>query len=138
MIQLSSHSEVFGKLLLISKARPIDLKEVFSYPLGPIPWSLASSLGGLVKTNKESLMHELEKGVIPLAIIPNNHCSIIDGMALVRKLSVVGKTFDEYGDSFFDAARLLSKGAGRIDIVFDVYRDQSIKNAERTRRGHRP
>ena len=135
VVQLSSHNEVFGKLLLISEARPINLQKVFTYPVGPIPWSLASSIGGLVKTNKSSLMHELEKGVLPLARVPNNHCSIIDGMALVRKLPVAGKTFDEFAEAFFVAARSLSKGAGRIDIVFDVYRDLSIKNAERTRRG---
>lgn len=134
MIQLSSYNEIFGKLLLISKCRPIDLKEVFSYPLGPVPWSLATPLGGLVKTNKANLMHELEKGVIPLTREPSEYCSIIDGMALVRKLQVAGKTFDEFAVLLFESSRRMSKKASRIDIVFDVYRDLSIKNAERSRR----
>ena len=62
VVQFSTHSNIFGKIALIQQFRPLDLKEVFSYPLGPIPWSLATSDGEIMKTSKASLMNELEKG----------------------------------------------------------------------------
>lgn len=55
-------------------------------------------------------------------------------MTLVRKVKHTRHTFDSYADEILKAAVLSSAGASRIDIVFDVYREHSIKNAERTRR----
>ena len=50
------------------------------------------------------------------------------------KRSILGLTFNEFADSLLNRALTLTSGASRIDIVFDVYRPHSIKNAER---GHR-
>ena len=61
--QFSAQSNIFGKLALIQQFWPLDLKEVFCYPLGPVLWSLAESSSPLKKTNKSSLMHHLEKDV---------------------------------------------------------------------------
>ena len=62
-VQFSAQSDIFGKIALMQQSRSLDLKKVFCYPLGPVPWSLASSTGELMKTSKSSLMHELEKGL---------------------------------------------------------------------------
>ena len=129
--QFSAQSSIFGKIALIQQIRPMNLKEVFCYPLGPVPWSLATSTGELVKTNKSALMHQLEKGSASVDRIPKPFATIIDGMALIRKVKHVEHTFDSYADKLLKAAVLSSTGASRIDIVFDVYREKSIKNAER-------
>ena len=50
------------------------------------------------------------------------------------KTQYIGLTFNEFADSLLNRALTLTSGASRIDIVFDVYRPHSIKNAER---GHR-
>ena len=63
VVHFSTQSNIFGKIALIQQIRPLDLKEVFSYPLGPIPWSLATSAGELMKTRKAALMNELVKGI---------------------------------------------------------------------------
>ena len=107
---------------------------MFCYPLGPVPWSLATSAGELMKTNKATLMHELENGSTSVDAIQRPFATIIDGMALVRKVKHAGHTFDSFTDELLESAVSSSIGASRIDIVFDVYRDHSIKNAER---GHR-
>ena len=39
--------------------RKDDLKDVFCYPLGPVPWALATSNGELKKVSKSKLMHEI-------------------------------------------------------------------------------
>ena len=132
--QFSAQSNIFGKIALIQQLRPLNLKEVFSYPLGPIPWALATSSGEMVKTSKSALMHHIEKGATHLQRVQKPFAAVIDGMALVRKVKPSGHTYDSYADEVLKAAILTSGEAARIDIVFDVYRKQSIKNAERGKR----
>ena len=61
--EFSAPSNIFGKIPLIQQNRKINLQEVFSYPLGPIPWVLAEANGELKKSRKAKIMHELKKGV---------------------------------------------------------------------------
>ena len=132
--QFSIQSNIFGKIALIQQFHPLDLKEVFCFPLGPVPWSLAESDGALSKTTKSSLMHHLEKGVSLQQSVKKPFAAVIDGMALVRKNKPTGHTYDSYADHLLSAAIATSSNASRIDIVFDVYRENSIKDAERGNR----
>ena len=93
-VQFNYQSDLFGKIALILQKRLIDLEEVFMYPLGPIPYALADDLGVMVKTRKVELLFELEKDVIYVDKIPRYSCSVIDGMALVRKIKGTGLTFN--------------------------------------------
>ena len=122
-VPIKSHSNIFGQLALVMQTRCIDLKNVFQYPLGPYPWSLCGSMGELKKTNKSVLMHFLEKDVDP------------DGMTAVQKIKASGKTFSQFSEQLFNTTLALGKSSKRIDVVFDVYKEESIKNAERLRRG---
>ena len=79
VVQFSTQSDIFRKIALIQQIRSLDLKEVFCYPLGPVPWSLATSAGELMKTNKATLMHELEKGSTSVDAIQRPFATIIDG-----------------------------------------------------------
>ena len=97
-VQFSAQSNIFGKIALIQQFRPLDLKEVFRFPLGPIPWSLAETNGSLNKTTKSSLMHHLEKGVALQQNVKKPFAAIIDGMALVRKVKPTGHTYQSYAD----------------------------------------
>ena len=56
---------------------------------------------------------------------------IFDGMALVRRFKCAGLTYNGLADDLLKFAIASSRGAKRIDIIFDVYRDDSIINAER-------
>jgi hypothetical protein len=91
--------------------------------------------GTLRKTTKSTLAKRLRKDIPPAESIPNNSAFIIDGMALVQKLNAYHMCFSEVSRTILGMA--LSEGAScaRIDIVFDVYRSESIKNAERANRG---
>ena len=77
------------------------------------------------------MIHQLEKGATHLQRIQKPFAAIIDGMALVRKVKPTGHTYDSYTDEVLKAAIVSSSGAEGIDIVFDVYRKHSIKNADR-------
>ena len=121
-----TQSDIFGKIALIQQTRKLDLKEVFCYPLGPIPWSIATSAGELMITSKSALMRELEKGLTRVEMVQMPFAGIIHGMALVRKLKHVGLTFDEFADAPLKFVVTSSSDACRIDIVsMFILRSQS-------------
>ena len=132
-VQFSTQNDVFGKVALIQQRRDVDLKEVFCYPLGPVPWAFADVVGAKATTPKSTLMQHLEKGT-RVEEIPQTFCLVIDGMALVRQAQHVGLTFNELADTILQRAFSLIINASRINIVFDVYQPISIKNAERGNR----
>ena len=66
--------------------------------------------------------------------MPKSSCSIIDCMALVRKVKCSGLTFFHIAEEIFKAAMSCCYNSAQVDIVFDMYFEQSIKNIERNRR----
>ena len=52
---IKADRDLFARLIIIAQSRDLDLREVFSYSLGPVPWPLASGDGSLCKTVKLSL-----------------------------------------------------------------------------------
>ena len=136
IVQLTAEKIIFGRIAMMSHHRNIDMKEtfIFAFPLGPVPWALADSMGTLKKTNKAILMHELEKNAEPNEEVLSNNCTVIDGMALVRKIKTVGLTYGEFALKLFNTALSKNSSSARADVVYDVYWQISIKNAERARR----
>ena len=84
--------------------RVLDLKEMFKYSLGSIPYPLPDHMGVMVKTNKSDLLIELEKGIVLVGQMPKSSCSIRDGMVLVRKMKCSGLTFFHIAEEIFKAA----------------------------------
>ena len=126
--------ELLGRMAVIAQKRCVDVKEVFSYPNGPAPWSLAGPLGEMRKTDKSVVVKDITKEV-PLSdtVALDNGAVIIDGMALVQST----KPTDTYGGvarQLFKRSLALSGKASQIHMVFDVYEELSIKNTERNRR----
>ena len=73
----------------------VDPKEFLSFPLEPLPWTLAGIIGDLKKTNKASLLHRIEGNVLPLEQIPKQSTRIFNGMAEVRRFKATGLAFGE-------------------------------------------
>ena len=125
---------LFARMAFLGQFRQIDLKKVFTFPLGPLPWSLADAHGFPRKTNKAKLAEQLERGVAPEVSFPENSTSIFDGMAILQKfIPPPGATFSVVAENIFTS----NVCNIRVDVVFDVYLDTSIKNAERLKRGSR-
>ena len=55
-------------------------------------------------------------------------------MAVIGKCKPTQKNFEQMASYMLELILSTTKQAERIDIVFDVYRESSIKNAERLRR----
>ena len=71
-IQVKAIRNLFGQIAIIMQKRELDLREVFKYLLGPFPWALAVVMGDLKKTNKATLLNEVEKLTEPLDLFPDD------------------------------------------------------------------
>ncbi len=132
--------DLFARLLIMSKSREIDLKELLSYNLCDYPLSLSTAAGGLVKTAKSKMFEILEDMVIDPTVdaenIGDHNALIVDAMAVLQAVKGKWKTFGEFADTIFAYLVKLARqwNATRLDFVADRYPELSIKNAERKRR----
>ena len=118
------------------------MQEVLSYELASVPISLAHPDGSLRKTAKNVLLSILEEDEIAEPRLPKRHgisvTHIIDGMALVQATACSGAaTFGALASKYFEivTSSLKERDCCRVDIVFDQCWPESIKNAERKKRG---
>ena len=86
-------------------------------------------------TNKIALSNNLEKESTPSEEVPENSACIIDAMSLVQKIKGNHKIFKEVAESLLRKEMSEKGSCNRVDLVFDVYKQKSIKNAERRNRG---
>ena len=87
LVTVNADRDLFGRLLIVSNTRQISLKDVLSFELSPVPYSLANADGSLRKGTKSVLCSLLEKDVNvvqQLTALPNPTVVIIDGMAIYK------------------------------------------------------
>ena len=139
---MGADRDLFGRLLIVANVRQINVKEVLSYELSPVPIALAHPDSTLRKTNKSVLSAVIED----ISLLPRlpqqppetTSVHILDGMALVQIVkSRSAKTFGEMAAKYFPIITdpLRQSNCNRVDIVFDQYWTVSIKAEERLRRG---
>ena len=87
------------------------------------------------QTNKAALATELEKNVSPEEPIRTPSTYIIDGMGLVQRMNGNNNTFAQLAESVLSMILYVGVLSGRVDVVFDAYRQPSIKYSERLNRG---
>ena len=117
---------------MVSQEHNLDLSNVLMYPLNPFPWSLATSDGSLMKTNKAVLLHKLVADNAIASRQPElQDAHVIDGNALLQSLVGLPDTFGELALKVFTCL----PRANIVHFVTDRYDDSSIKDVERMRRG---
>ena len=114
------------------------MREVLSYPLGPVPWCLSTQDGTPVKTQKAPLMKllgEVQGNYPPTGSSPSASALMLDAMALLQSITQkqVPETFSERAEHIFTVVARNFTNYSRIDFVADNYPDVSIKNVERGR-----
>ena len=122
-------------MVIIAENRQLDMKDVLCHPMGPLPWVLSSVDGSLWKTSKAALAKELQKNVPTAEEIPQPSACIKDGMVMVEKLKGDHKKFSDVADSLFGMVLHERASSKRIDVIFNAYGENSIKNTERQQRG---
>ena len=143
---IDSDRELFGRLLVVSKDRKIDLQKFFKYELSNVPLALTNNDGSLAKTNKAQTMRDLE------SYAPSIHTTdsfiddperdldqtavFIDYMVVVQSLSAKGgvRTF---GQLLFEVIKYIKRGfleGNCVHVVSGRYDyKESIKSGERKR-----
>ena len=96
-----------------------------------MPWALAEPSGGWKKTLKTSLLHKIESKVEPLESLHGQQVLIIDDMTYSK---VYNKTLYQFAMYLLSKTLAAGKKANCTAVVFDNYRNASIKNVERDRR----
>lgn len=131
VVELQGTRDLFGRLLFLSSKNNLDLNKVFSFPLTPVPLSLAHVDGSPNKTDKAKLLHKLENEVH--STIPGSpvDVTIVDGMFLLHTLQNLPVTFGEVASLIL---RVLCSMSVRVDMICDVYKNPSIKDIEHSRR----
>ena len=95
---LRADRSLFARMAVIAQTREMNMREVLSHPLGPLPWSLATINGSLAKTPKSKLVLVLEKDVAPLDEEPDATLWILDAMAILQSIRRVPETFGELAE----------------------------------------
>ena len=132
---LRSDRELFSRLLVASRKRDLDLKNVLSYELSPVSLSISTLSGNMRKTAKSKLLAELEIDTNSVKALPdyiNSSAYIIDFMASLQ-ISKKGKlaTFSDLSEALSIAA---FKFGNIVSVVPDRYDiELSIKSDERKR-----
>jgi len=123
--EIIAERNVFGQLVRLAACNNLSLEKVLSYPLGPIPWSLATHDGIPLSTNKAPIMHLFEKGHI-LPTKPDNEAYVIDGNHYFHSLIGLPDTFGQLAKKVLDSL----PEAKRVDFVTDSYKPDSIKGRQ--------
>ena len=108
-----------------------ESKVVFSDPLGPTPWVLEEANGKLKKSSKAKIMHEQEKGVTGVERVDAPFTPRFDEMAVVHMVKCTGLAYNQFADDLLKLKVAKSCGSKQMNVVFDVYWENSIKNAGR-------
>ena len=119
----------------IRTGKSIDFEKALMYPLSPVALSLCNADGTKRQTNKSKLAKSILAYTTDEStpdVIKTETAYIIDLMAVIRTMKDVPDTFE---DLSWKLAKSLPTGFKRIDIVADTYQQNSIKNAERAKRG---
>ena len=94
---LLSHSRSISLNILdgrtvVGVTNKLDLEVVFSFPLTPVPLSLAEVNGSINKTDKSKLMHKLEDKIESTSPDAVDACAV-DAMFLIRSMTNLPTTW---------------------------------------------
>lgn len=129
------------KVLEVARARGTSMEELLRYDVSSSS-PLFDEDGFMTNATKSDIVKEMEQYLngddsrTPQTMNGKlQTLYILDVMAAVRRIaSKSHSNFSQLCDDVLKHAKNLSKGANRIDLVFDSYLDKSIKSSERQRR----
>jgi len=141
---LSSRNDarLFARLYVSCQKREGNLTEFFRHENQPYPPSLADADGGMRHGNKADMLSVLSKlspEQNPDTPAPQVSSVVYDGAAVIHMLDrnkAKPKTFGGYKDCvFIPYISTQHLSIERIDIVWDTYREDSLKASCREQRG---
>ena len=129
---LKSDCTLFSRLYIATQIRHGDLDNIFKHENHACPPSL-SLLGKLRFGTKSDLVECLEKLCTSCGEAPVAEVIILDGAAILKMLKPIDvKTFQDYATHvFLPFIKAQLRNVTRIDIIWDVYLEDSLKSTAR-------
>ena len=133
---LKNNCALFSRLYIACQSRDGNLEEFFKHANQPFPPTPAQA-GKIREGQKSDLVKCMERLVERKIDAPQVEATIIDGAVIVQILKPgMATTFKEYADFVFKPYILKQlEAVQRVDVVWDVYREDSLKSTTRERRG---
>jgi hypothetical protein len=139
-IVMKADKNVLQRLVTAYAAgRDVDLDTILKHELLPVPVSLAE-MNGSLRTGSKSLLADILTSNIEcpatIDLEGRSSCLLIDGQARVVAIGKPpdAKTFGDLADIFTQSIFQSGTSYDRIDVIFDRYREESIKSETRLRR----
>jgi hypothetical protein len=127
---------LFSRLYIACQSRDGNLQDFFKFQNQPWPISL-SQAGNLRGGQKADLVKCLHDTTTQTVEQPTVDAIILDGAVIVQMLKPrMAQTFEEYFNTVFAPYILRQLDAvNRVDLVWDVYREDTLKRSAREKRG---
>ena len=143
ILSLKHDSNLLYRALTVSAVRDLSVDDVLLYENQEVPPSLGTQNGDLRKTTKSDtlqLLLNVPGDAVTLTPPTVVHTRVLDGAAIIHLLKIKAtmkiKTFRDF---FFQIVNPylenLLLNCEEVSLVFDIYQCDSLKNAERIRRG---
>ena len=141
--QIKLSPKIITTLRAACESRPEASKEMFSQEFTGVPECLVDKEGKPFHSGKSDLLNILAAISIPALQLPHKVDGlIIDASVVIKSLAVFANSSNQ--GSYLEFAKYilrqlesmaLARSARRLDIVFDTYQSNSIKNVTREGRG---
>ena len=134
--EVKNDCNLFSRLYVACQTRDGDLDTFFSHENQPAPPSLSQG-GELRQGTKSNLLTCLETHQSLRDDHPTVEAKMFDGGALVHMLRpITTKTFHQYAEHIFVPYIIAElQGTNRVDLIWDAYLPNSLKDVTRRRRG---
>ena len=130
---------LLGQLYIAAQVRDSDTNKLFAHENADIPPSLSkdNKLRGGHKADLITCLDDGSSSQVPPSLID---VTIIDGAAMVHRLKPGSKqdikTFGDYSENFIlPYLEKIAENCKRLDIIWDIYKPDSLKNLTRDTRG---
>ena len=136
LLSIKDDRQPFSRLFISCQSRRCDLNEFFMHENQNTPPSLSQN-GCLNLGTKSDLMDILQTGIALPDAEPNADEIIIDGAALINQKSPgAARTFDDYAtEVILPVLYTYSRKYHKTDLVFELYKSDSLKASTRRKRG---
>ena len=132
---LQNNVALFGQLYVSMQNRDGDLAELFAHEIQSFPLRLWQTSFASTKSDLLRCLEQPDEPEPPLTY----DCKVMDGAVVVHCLRTSVSTFDEYADKIFipylEKLEKQLQSATRLDVVWDVYTPDSLKESTREKRG---
>ena len=161
-VDLKETKDLYGRLMVLSRSsRDVDQKDAIgNFEFTVTPRALFAPNGSLLScTDKSKLIHNLEKFANKEPSLPEDELdathmepapadavidgststkvAVVDGMVVVQKMTkkpAMVVTVKDLSECFNDRVMSLTRGFDHVILVFDTYKQDSLKSTTRDKR----